>query len=117
MIWALLIALYLTGSVTTGEATYYHPSLEGSLMRDETPYIPENPNIVAVAVDGRGNPVVPLGTWLLVCRVGAEKCIVAEVRDTGLFPPTDLDLSFAGFSALAEPGQDRIKVMWQTFKG
>ena len=108
-----LIALLLTlwsGGIIHGEATYYHPSLAGQTMRNGEVYEEDNPTTVAVGIDHRGFPVVPLGSRLLVCS--SAKCIQVEVRDTGLFPPTHLDLSFSAFEELDEIQSGRISIKW-----
>ena len=99
-------------SMTYGEATYYHPSLHGDLMRDETPYDQHDESIAAVGVDREGNPSIPLGTALFCCRADWTRCITLVVRDTGRFPNSDLDLSSAAFQRLSTGETGRIKVVW-----
>lgn len=71
-----------------GEATHYHPSLAGNLMADnKTEYWPDQSGVVAATG-------WPLFTILYVCGP-TGRCLTVEVRDTGLFPKTDLDFSEA----------------------
>ena len=98
------------GLSTRGEATYYHPSLTGGLMRDNrTRYSPEVPT--AAVADVAGAPVVELGSLLEVCHNGA--CQRLMVRDTGLFPAENLDLSEEAFRQFAPLFRGRIPITWR----
>ena len=98
------------GLSTRGEATYYHPSLTGGLMRDNrTRYSPEVPT--AAVADVAGAPVVELGSLLEVCHNGA--CQRLMVRDTGLFQAENLDLSEEAFRQFAPLFRGRIPITWR----
>ena len=108
----LALLMFALSGMTHGEATYYHPSLHGDLMRDETPYDQRDESIAAVGVDRDGEPSIPLGTTLFCCRADWERCVVLTVHDTGRFPTTDLDLSSAAFRLLSTGETGRIKIVW-----
>ncbi len=95
-----------------GEATYFHPSLAGGIMRGSggQTYDPSDPTIAAVA-DIQGQPVVELGTLLQICHNG--RCIWVTAKDTGRFPGNHLDLSEAAFQQLAPTSRGRIPITWQ----
>ena len=111
ILWVLL-AMIPVGEPTVGQATYYHPSLIGGIMRDGTPYESSNPFIAAVGGDSQGQPSIPLGTWLLV-RSDDGIYLLIQVRDTGRFPKGDIDLSSSGFERLAPLSRGRIGITWQ----
>ncbi len=114
VIMSVLLTLMPVGKPVHGVATYFHPTLVGNLMRDETPYDDTDPFIAAVGVDNREQPSIPLGTWLLVCtRELEKKCMIAQVRDTGRFVMGDLDLSESGFALLFPLSRGRIPIEWQ----
>jgi len=71
--------------------------------------------MVAVGLMPDGSPVLPLETVVLVCH--RDRCVRGTVRDTGLIPPGDLDLSPALFEQLAPLSQGRIEVNWTVLKG
>jgi len=99
------------GGVVSGEATYYHPSLHGGIMRNGEVYNEMDAETVAVGIDPMGNPILPLGSRLLVCT--ETKCIKVTARDTGLFPTKDLDLSKAAFASLDVLAKGRLKIQWK----
>lgn len=106
---------------THGEATWIHDDLVGGIMRNGEVYAAQDV-VVAVGVDAAGAPTIPLGTRLLICAAAEEgdgealggrgTCVVGEVKDTGLFPPGDIDLSPVLFERLAPMSRGRVKVVW-----
>ena len=94
-----------------GEATFYHPSLEGNLMRNGEVYDSTDYSIAAIGVSGSNiqNSLASIGDILLICR---ENCIIVKVQDTGRFPESHIDLSQAGFEQLGRLPEGRIPIIW-----
>jgi rare lipoprotein A len=87
-----------------GVATWYGASFQGRLMSNREPYNMYNPTTTA-------SNVHPLGSLVRVTHLGTGACIVVRVTDRGGFGyPIVLDLSYAAFSQLADPGRGRIPV-------
>ncbi|KKM59988.1 hypothetical protein LCGC14_1546470 [marine sediment metagenome] len=72
----------------------------------------DDPSIAAVGITAHGDPVVSLGSKLIVCRIWLGPCIRVVVQDTGLFPSNDLDLSEAAFQKLGLLAEGRIEIAW-----
>jgi rare lipoprotein A (peptidoglycan hydrolase) len=83
-------------------ATYYHPSLHGSVMANGRPYNRWDPLIAA-------SNWYPLGTTLKVTRQTTNDYIFVRVQDRGSRALT-IDLSEAGFSRLGGLREGRIAV-------
>jgi rare lipoprotein A (peptidoglycan hydrolase) len=90
-----------SGSVGT-TATYYHPSLHGSIMANGEPYNRWDPMIAACNW-------YALGTRLRVTRQETGETIEVTVKDRGSRALT-LDLSEGGFSRLGGLREGRIRV-------
>ena len=88
--------------LVAGTATWLSPSLQGNVMFCGGFYDRLNPTIV-------GATGWACGTRLRVWH--QERTVVVTVQDTGLIPPTDVDLSEAAFAQLAPLGAGRIDVL------
>jgi rare lipoprotein A len=87
-----------------GVATWYGASFQGSPMANGARYNMYDPNTTA-------SNSHPLGTRLRVTRVATGKSIVVRVTDRGAFRmPIVVDLSYAAFARLADPGDGVIRV-------
>jgi hypothetical protein len=75
---------WLIGLVISGVATFYHPSLDGGVMRSNEIYHRWSPDVVAVT-DINGEPLLPMGTKLNICADESGICRIGIVRDTGYF--------------------------------
>ena len=84
-----------------GEATFYHRSLAGNAMYCGGIYNPQDPTVAA-------STTWPCGTRLRVSYGGNSIDVV--VQDTGLLGGFHLDLSEAGFQALAPLAEGRISI-------
>ncbi len=84
-----------------GEATFYHHSLAGNVMRCGGTYDPDNPTIAASTTHD-------CGTRLRVWR--GMRYVDVIVQDTGAFPVNDIDLSPAAFNQIGRPAEGRIRV-------
>lgn len=107
----ILFDIGLAVILTFCELTFYHPSLAGGVMRSGEVYNPGDPSIVAVGVDADGDPLIPLGTKLTICRADLLACTEAIVQDTG-YLGSDLDASEALFKQLSPLSTGRIKIIW-----
>ncbi len=83
-------------------ATYYHPSLHGSVMANGRPYNRWDPMIAA-------SNWYPLDTLLKITRQGREDHIYVRVQDRGSRALT-IDLSEAGFARLGGLREGRIPI-------
>lgn len=81
-------------------------------MRNGEVYNKQDVSVVAIAVNEEGEPIVPLGTELIICRKDLEKCVLGRVQDTGRFPPEDLDLSQEAFDQLKTSETGRVDIIW-----
>lgn len=103
----------LLAAVIFCQATWYGgPLFEGNTMRNGEVFRGSDASIVAVGVDEYGEPLVPLGTKLTICRADLSRCAEAMVSDTGLLPGGDLDASEMLFEKLAPLSVGRIKVVY-----
>ncbi|MCZ6544243.1 MAG: hypothetical protein O6913_00870 [Chloroflexi bacterium] len=84
-----------------GEATFYHRSLAGNAMYCGGIYNPNDPTVAA-------STAWPCGTRLRVSHGGNSIDVV--VQDTGFLGGFHLDLSEAGFQALAPLAEGRISI-------
>jgi hypothetical protein len=111
----LLLTLHPVGEPVVGELTHYHSSLQGGIMRNGDVYDENDQLTVAVGVDWYGDPIVPLNSWIITCRIERpeKRCLLLQVRDTGYFPATDLDVSLAAFKKLGIVGEKRFQIWWQ----
>ncbi|MCY3919032.1 MAG: hypothetical protein OXG38_04365 [Chloroflexi bacterium] len=84
-----------------GDATFYHHSLAGNVMRCGGIYDPNDPTIAA-------STTYDCGTRLRVWR--GMQYVDVTVQDTGRFPVNDIDLSPAAFNKIGIPAEGRIRV-------
>jgi hypothetical protein len=108
----ILFDCFVSLILIVAELTFYHPSLAGGVMRSGAVYNPGDPTIVAVGIDTAGEPLIPLGTKITICRADLSRCADAVVQDTGLLGE-NLDASEALFEQLAPLSKGRIKVVWR----
>ena len=111
MITFILILTMFLGQPVDGFATYYADYHHGNVMRNGEVYDMYDPTTVAVAVDARGDPVVPLGSKILACT--EDHCIVLTVRDTGRFARINLDFSLGAWEAIGKARGNRpVAISW-----
>ncbi len=99
-LWLAADAPALLALETT--ATYYHPSLQGSVMANGERYNRWDPEIAACNW-------YPLGTLLRVTRLGTNTSVYVRVKDRGSRALT-LDLSEAAYQGLGRLPEGRIPV-------
>lgn len=94
------------------ELTWYGgPLFEGEVMRNGEVFRGADESIVACGVDAAGEPLIPLGTKLTICRSDLSVCVDAVISDTG-YLGSDLDASEALFKQLSPLSTGRIKIIW-----
>ena len=99
--------LSVLGLIIFCQATFYHPSLAGGIMRNGQIYDPEDSSVIAIGINDAGEPVMPMGTKLKVCS--SRGCLIGIVQDSG-YLGKNIDLSPAAFSRLADLDDGRIWV-------
>ncbi len=127
-LFILHLILSLLGPPTQGQATWYGEEvctwIEDKLvcpqMRNGEVFDMNDPVTIAVGVDSENNPVVPLGSKILVCPAEDAffNCLLGEARDTGPFPTNNLDLSKgAWFKLFGDHGPGRLQILWWQVDG
>jgi hypothetical protein len=89
---------------TEGVATWYGSGFHGRLMSNREPFNMYDPAIAA-------SNAYPLGSFLKITHLRTGGSIVVRVTDRGGFSyPIVVDLSYAAFSRLADPGRGVIPI-------
>lgn len=97
--------------VLVGVATWYGADFQGQPMYDGQIYNMYDPTTTAANL-------YPIGTWLRVTRLSTGQSIIVQVTDRGAFRYPDIvDLSYAAFSMLADPGAGVIGVRVEPVSG
>jgi hypothetical protein len=97
--------------VLVGVATWYGSDFQGQAMYNGVPYNMYDPSTTAANL-------YPIGTWLRVTRLSTGQSIIVQVTDRGAFRYPDIvDLSYAAFSQLADPGSGVIAVRVEPVSG
>ena len=102
------IAVFPGGDTVDGEATFYHPTLHGDPMFCGGTYDRRDPAIAAATS-------WPCGTRLRVWR--GDRFVDVVVRDGGLLPPNDVDLSEAAFEQIGDLTEGRFSVRIEVLSG
>ena len=90
-----------------GLATWYGAAFQGQPMRNGERYNLDDATTTAANA-------FPLGTWLRVTNLDNGASVEVRVTDTGAFRhPIVVDLSWAAFRKLADPGRGVIEVLVQ----
>jgi LysM repeat protein len=92
-----------------GSATWYGQPYHGRRMANGQVFDMYDPTTTACNI-------YPMGTWIRVTNPANGRSVTVQVRDRGGFSHA-LDLSYAAFMAIAEPGKMRINVQYEVVSG